>query len=271
MAKSRKKNLTTKDTQKKRNGSRHIPTKVSEAVKKQHFFECAWCGVHLTDRHHIYEYAKGGKHTIENLILLCPNHHDMVHKGEISEADLLLRKSTHKKGDHISNGVQFDLQIPKVIIGGMTAIQTPIILAHDDQAIISLSLIDRQYFLNARFYNSKGDLIFWMGRNMYWTMSNFEVTSSGKSVKITDLDGEQFLNIYQEGDALKVEGIVYLPDLRMVLHPTHIDLPRQRKIIGGQAIRCGVAISDYCTEEYLTSTIADRIKLLYGDGPNPEI
>jgi hypothetical protein len=51
--------------------NRYIPKKISDAVKKRHYFQCAWCCINLTDRHHIVEYSDWWKHSEENLILLC--------------------------------------------------------------------------------------------------------------------------------------------------------------------------------------------------------
>ncbi len=82
--------------------SRHIPKDIDIAVKEQHFFECAWCGQKLIERHHIVDFSKGGEHSVGNLILLCPTCHTQVHRNEISHEELMNRKSTHIKGEHIS-------------------------------------------------------------------------------------------------------------------------------------------------------------------------
>ena len=55
--------------------SRYIPSGEDKKVKEKHFFECAWCGIRLFDRHHIFEFRHGGPNTADNLILLCPNCH----------------------------------------------------------------------------------------------------------------------------------------------------------------------------------------------------
>ncbi len=64
-----------------KNRSRYIPADVQRVVKERHFFQCAWDGERLFDQHHIFEFAEGGEHTADNLILLCPNCHRRVHKG----------------------------------------------------------------------------------------------------------------------------------------------------------------------------------------------
>lgn len=51
---------------------------------------CKICGFSLiTHAHHIEHKAKGGKHHMDNLITLCPNHHAMAHTGLLSKDEML--------------------------------------------------------------------------------------------------------------------------------------------------------------------------------------
>lgn len=49
--------------------------------------KCGWDDASC-DTHHIVPKSKGGKFTIENGIILCPNHHRMADFGMISESEL---------------------------------------------------------------------------------------------------------------------------------------------------------------------------------------
>ena len=58
-------------------------------------YKCALCGWHIPrcagggcEVHHIKEVCNGGSNEINNLILLCPNCHKMVHKGLILDKTL---------------------------------------------------------------------------------------------------------------------------------------------------------------------------------------
>lgn len=62
----------------------------SDALKKCFPDACAiceWNGAPC-DCHHITPRSKGGKHTLVNGIILCPNHHRMAHSGKISAETL---------------------------------------------------------------------------------------------------------------------------------------------------------------------------------------
>ena len=56
---------------------------------------CLICG--FTDAvnvHHIRPKARGGDHSLDNLITLCPNHHALAHLGKLTEEELLDALST---------------------------------------------------------------------------------------------------------------------------------------------------------------------------------
>ena len=40
------------------------------------------------DGHHIISIIKGGKHTVSNIVILCPNHHRLWHKRKVGVSDI---------------------------------------------------------------------------------------------------------------------------------------------------------------------------------------
>lgn len=194
----------------KKSRNRHIPKHVDIKVQKQHFFECAWCGLHLTDKHHIVQFSDGGEHSVDNLILLCPVCHRKVHKSEIPTADLVKRKSTHLKADRISGGFKTTMETLKIKVGGGFFIETPIILDYKGDQIISLQKTDDSILLNLRFYSIRGDLILWMSENYFWTLSKNKINSSLDFLEIKQDEGDFFFKAEKENDYLKVTGKTYL-------------------------------------------------------------
>ena len=62
---------------------------------------CEWCcREQAVDIHHIVYKSKGGKDTIENLIGLCRNCHELAHKKKISKEDL---QGQHKSRMEVQN------------------------------------------------------------------------------------------------------------------------------------------------------------------------
>jgi hypothetical protein len=140
--------------------NRYIPKKISDAVKKRHYFQCAWCCINLTDRHHIVEYSDWWKHSEENLILLCPNCHRQVHDWKIPHKELIIRKSNHIKNDRISANFNIDIDELQFNIWWNLYQWIENILVYKNEKIISANIVNDNLLFNIRLYNIEWDLIF---------------------------------------------------------------------------------------------------------------
>jgi len=71
-----------------------IPAEMRRAVLMEAGFMCAVsrCSVGAVDIHHIDPYREVRRHTLENLIALCPNHHRLAEDGKIDRKSLKLYK-----------------------------------------------------------------------------------------------------------------------------------------------------------------------------------
>ncbi len=62
---------------------------------------CGWCEASC-DVHHLIERHRGGKNTVENSIVLCPNHHRIAHENGLEYILALKEKSSVEKGPNHS-------------------------------------------------------------------------------------------------------------------------------------------------------------------------
>ena len=225
--------MTSKKKKKKKNG-RYIPKPVSDAVKEKHFFQCAWCCENLTERHHIKEYSVGGKHTEENLILLCPNCHTDVHKNKIDKDELVSRKSTHLKNDRISGGLRINSDELKILAANNLFINTERVLVFDDTDILTIKLENNSALISTRLYDSNGNLYFWMSRNRYWASSNLEIRSGIDFLEIKDENNSNLIQINLDGDVIKVSA-------NFSFQKNNFSIP-VNNTIGNTLVNCAIGI-----------------------------
>lgn len=64
--------------------NRNIPEDIKRRVRQECNFGCALCGMPIFEYDHIEEYSKVKKHEVDNIILLCPNHHGKKNQIDIS-------------------------------------------------------------------------------------------------------------------------------------------------------------------------------------------
>lgn len=69
-----------------------IPLEVRRAVHDRDGRKCRWCGRTNAgiDLHHVTYRSSGGKHTLENLISLCREHHSLAHSDKPFYQPLLM-------------------------------------------------------------------------------------------------------------------------------------------------------------------------------------
>ena len=191
--------------------SRTIPKKISKKVKQRHYFQCAWCCINITERHHITEFYKGGKHSEENLILLCSNCHTQVHNDLINKDELYKRKSTHLKNDRIAGSFVTNVTKLKLKIGSIFLADVPNILKFKEEVIIGGKVENDTLLLNLRFYDKLGSLIFWMSQNRFWFKSSeYEINSKIDELSIYDKRDGNFIKLRKIDDYLYLKATFYL-------------------------------------------------------------
>lgn len=181
--------------------SRHIPTDISRRVQEQHYFECAWCGHYLTERHHIKPFSLGGEHNLHNLILLCPNHHRMAHQKKIDIEELKRRKSTHLQQDRISGGFRTTLGELVFKLANNFFVDVKHLIAYQLQPVFSVVKRNEIIFISTAIYDIYGSLIFWMRENDFWAPSYFTIENTVDSLVIKNTLLNQIVLSLQREDS----------------------------------------------------------------------
>ncbi|MBW7968131.1 HNH endonuclease signature motif containing protein [Bradyrhizobium sp. BR 10289] len=86
--------------------ARHIPEAVKRAVRQHCKFGCAICGSPIWDYDHIDDFAEGGTHDPDNLILLCPNHHGEKTRGMLDRELVRSFRATPTNAKNEMSGVR---------------------------------------------------------------------------------------------------------------------------------------------------------------------
>lgn len=143
--------------------SRTIPADVKRAIRQKCGFGCIFCGNWLYEYEHIDpEYVDAKVHDPEKMCLLCPDHHNKVTLGRLSK-DQVAEQYTHPIA--LSNGYAndyLDFQSKIHIILGRIFFHEPssiIRVGEIDLLSLTTDLESKRMLLNAKFYDSSGNLI----------------------------------------------------------------------------------------------------------------
>jgi len=69
-----------------------IPKPIREQVRQRDGFGCVICGLGIIEYEHIIPYSDCNAHEVDNIILLCPNHHSQVTRGFLSKDKVIAAK-----------------------------------------------------------------------------------------------------------------------------------------------------------------------------------
>ena len=83
MDKNRKKKSKIKDKSSQKNQST-IPKKIRDFILIASKHQCSICQEKVIDVHHIIKREKGGSNDLDNLMVVCPNHHREYHQGKFT-------------------------------------------------------------------------------------------------------------------------------------------------------------------------------------------
>lgn len=205
--------------------SRYIKVEERKKVDSSSGLKCAWCGVNLMERHHIKHYAKGGSNNAENLILLCPNCHTLVHKGIIIENELLERKKELSGFINRSAGY---LPIEKkkgVKIGSNTFVDTPKIIQHNDENLIIIDSCDNEMIVSLRLYSEDQKLLCWMHENKWWVENDdvFDFILSKRKFHVISNEQEIYLEIEIEDEYVAIRGRIFIDGYRLEFNENSIN------------------------------------------------
>jgi hypothetical protein len=198
--------------------SRYISKLESEKVNKSSAFKCAWCGVYLTEKHHIKKFSEGGSNDSSNLILLCSNCHTLAHSGKISESDLRDRR-VELSGEVDRSSANFSVGDTRgIVIGGNIFPDTPNIINHNGENIIVAKIENGNLLISLRLYDLNGYLICWMEDNKWWVENqkviDFSYTKS-KLIIIGKDDIHISFDINNDKKEIIICGILYLNGIKL--------------------------------------------------------
>ncbi|MCV7674868.1 MULTISPECIES: HNH endonuclease [Micrococcus] len=142
-----------------------IPNDVKRAVRQRCGFGCILCGMPLFDYEHIVEYSQVRTHEADNIVLLCPNHHALKTRKQMSTAELRgASEAPFNRGKGVTTPRDFSSFQPpaKLIIGTNVAVIGAAggsALQVDGQDLLRFDFVEGRLVLGVDIEDSRGQLL----------------------------------------------------------------------------------------------------------------
>jgi hypothetical protein len=150
-------------------GRRAIPRKLKRQIRQEAGFGCCVCGGPVYEYHHLEEWNKAKQHRAEDLMLLCPNHHDMATKRALSSAEQRAAKTDpfNIREGYAKGQLQLQQNYVALQVGTAIFLGDHTVIAVDGDPLISMrpDETDGVMRLSAQFYDEGGRLLAKIGDN----------------------------------------------------------------------------------------------------------
>ncbi|MEJ0062551.1 MAG: HNH endonuclease signature motif containing protein [Alphaproteobacteria bacterium] len=151
--------------------SRRTPADIARQLRREAGFGCCICGNPIFQYHHIIEWKDDQHHRPEDMMVLCPNHHDQATKGAMTEAEQRKFKASPRNiQDGLAKGrLAVRQNYCAASFGSVTVVGEGPFLRMADEDIIEFSLgEDGNLELSIKLYSENDDLLLKIERNE-WT------------------------------------------------------------------------------------------------------
>lgn len=178
-----------------------IPEAMKRDVRKRCGFGCVFCGLPIYEFEHIEPWVNVQEHRVENLVLLCPNHHAEFTRKQRSKDDI--QQAAEKPFNLTAGSLHHIFHENKppveVLLGTNRFINVPRILIVDRIPIIGVeNLVDdgSEVGVSAVIYSREKTEILRIGRNEWFASSTqWDIETVGPRLIIRSQTGSTLLQI----------------------------------------------------------------------------
>jgi trigger factor len=231
--------------------NRYIPADIKRSVRQRCFFGCVVCGLPVFQYDHIEPFATVQEHTAENIVLLCPTHHqDKTSKRLSADAVRACAAQPANKGKVTTTGHGF-LMIAnesRIVIGGNTFSfrfgdldGAFVALAIRGETIISIEREDGRLLLNISLTDEEGQcLVRIVQGEIVVSTGVWDFNLEGSELKIWSRERELGVRLQLLDNGVEIDrGTIVRPQVAVKIQPDAVVvMPKGPRFQGTQAIQC---------------------------------
>jgi len=209
------------------NQKHRLPEPTKRILRKEAFFGCVVCGNPIIEYAHVIPYGVSQDDSVNNLVVLCPNHHTRYDVGDISERKIRMYKSNpFNKERNVADRFDVEGDVPIIEAGTNIFKNTPVLLVIDNKNIITLSKEEEGLLLNAVLYDKNNNLLAFIKDNEWCALSgmvwDIDYHTVAKSLVIRTKPRNILLKLRISKGVVHFSGLLYYNGVRTRISPSKI-------------------------------------------------
>jgi hypothetical protein len=176
-----------------------MPAEVARQLRQEAGFGCCICGNPIFQYHHIVRWADDQHYRVEDMMVLCPNHHDMATKSALPvEAQRKHKASPKNIIDKRARGrLEVYQDYCAMKLGSITVVNEGSFLRIDGEDVLSCYVSEKRLEISLKLYNENDDLLVEIGKNE-WVSGDplpWDIVSEYRRLTIRERAGQISLSL----------------------------------------------------------------------------
>jgi hypothetical protein len=190
--------------------ARNTPAPVARLLRQEAGFGCCACGIPILQYHHIVEWADDHHFRPEDMMVLCPTHHDQATKGAMSEVE---QRALKAAPFNIQHGMTKGMLAVKqnycaANFGTVTVVGEGPFLRIDGEDMIGFELEDGVLQVSLRLFNESDEVLLEIRRNE-WIAGNplpWDIQADWQKLKLNERARQISLDLDLQAIPLELRG-----------------------------------------------------------------
>jgi len=190
--------------------ARNIPAAVARQLRQEAGFGCCVCGNPILQYHHIVGWADEHHFRPEDMMVLCPTHHDQTTKGAMPEAEQRQFKAHARNIERgLANGLlEVKQDYCAADFGSVTVVGEGTFLEIDGEPIIGFNLGDHNLEISLRLFGEHDNLLLEIDRNE-WVSGDplpWDIEADWKTLTIRERARKIAISVNGKAIPLEIRG-----------------------------------------------------------------
>ena len=235
--------------------SRNIPAAVARRLRQEAGFGCCECGNPILQYHHIVEWSEDQHFRPEDMMVLCPTHHDKATKGAMPEAEQRrLKANPH----NIQRGLAKGLLAVKqdycaANFGSVTVIGDGPFLRMNGEDILGFNIGDNNLQISLRLFSEADELLVEIDRNE-WISGDplpWDIEADWQVLTLRERARQISLSLNAKAVPIEIRAELWRAGKRVLLDSNGISIGAKRALVVGFADMALVGMTlDVDTEKF---------------------
>jgi hypothetical protein len=219
-------------------GRQSPPEAVNRTLRQEAGFGCCVCGLPIYQYHHIVPWSEEKHFRVEDMMLLCPLHHDAATKGALTvEQQREGKLHPHNRETGIAEGVlTVNQPYLAIAVGGVLLVgEGPLIAVDGEPLLATTPSPDGVIQLSASLYDEQDSLVAAISENE-WISGDplpWDIESDHQRLRIRSALYKVDLDLDAGKEPIRLRGELWRRGNRFSLRPSGV------RIHGGLASRSG--------------------------------